>query len=422
MAKKRIVVLGAGFGGLTFCQHFEAPGAEIVLVDRQNHHLFQPLLYQVATAGLSVPDIARPIRQILAEHAQVKVVLDEVVKIDPAAHTVLLRESNTALAYDYLVLALGARTHYFGHDEWEQHAPGLKSLDDATRIRRQILLAFEKAESCGDAAERRRLMTLVVIGAGPTGVEMAGAISELARLVLKREFRDIDTSTVRVVLIEAAPRVLPTFEADLSESAERQLKALGVEVRTRTMVQSIAARRVMLENEVIEAENILWTAGVGASPLTRDLGTPLDRGGRLQVQPDCSIPGYPEVFAIGDLASLKDARGRAVPGVSPAAMQMGKYVARLIGEELRGHPRPPAFVYWDKGSMATIGRSAAVAQAGLFKCSGFAAWILWLFVHLVFLIGFRNKVSVLLQWFYSYVNYKRGARIITGLDRRFQGD
>jgi NADH dehydrogenase len=422
MAGKRIVVLGAGFGGLAFCRAFRHPGAEIVLVDRQNHHLFQPLLYQVATAGLSVPDIARPIRQILADKERVKVILDEVVGIDPSARAVRLRESRSSLPYDYLVLALGARTHYFGHDEWEQYAPGLKSLDDATRIRRRVLLAFEKAETCPEARERGRLMTLVVIGAGPTGVELAGALAELARLVLKQEFREIDTAQSRVVLIEAAPRILPQFDPDLSASAERQLRTLGVEVRTGTQVKSIEAGRVVLDGETLEAETILWTAGVGANPLARDLGAPTDRAGRILVLPDCSVPGHPEVFAIGDLAFLKDAKGKAVPGVSPAAMQMGRYVAGLIEADLCGRPRPPAFAYWDKGSMATIGRSAAVAQIGRFKCSGFIAWILWLVVHLLFLIGFRNKISVLLQWFYSYVNYKRGARIITGLDRHFVQD
>ncbi|MEW6305012.1 MAG: NAD(P)/FAD-dependent oxidoreductase [Verrucomicrobiota bacterium] len=411
-----IVVLGAGFGGLTFCQKFNHPPARITLVDRQNHHLFQPLLYQVATAGLSAPEIAQPIRSVLADQPNVTVLLDNVTGFNLAAKQVVLEHDT--LSYDYLVLALGGATSYFGHPEWEQFAPGLKSLDDAMRIRREVLLAFEQAENARDQAEHDRLMTVVVVGGGPTGVELAGAFAELARHVLRDDFKRIDPAQARVVLIEAGPRVLGTFSPELSASAEQQLAELGVEVRTNTKVKSITKGRVELENGVIEAGNILWAAGVSASPLTKKLGVELDRAGRVKVHPDLSVPGHPEVFAVGDIAFVPDENGKPVPGVSPAAMQMATHVARIIEDDLalagRG-PRPP-FKYWDKGTMATIGRSAAVAQMGRFEFSGFPAWLAWLGVHLIFLVGFRNKLAVLLQWAYSYCTYKRGARIITGLE------
>jgi NADH dehydrogenase len=411
-----IVVLGAGFGGLTFCQTFNPRAGRVTLLDRQNHHLFQPLLYQVAAAGLSAPEIAQPIRSILSDQPNVTVLLDTVTGFDLAARSVRLEEST--LTYDYLVLALGGCTSYFGHPEWEQFAPGLKSLDDAMRIRRRILLAFEKAENATSPAEHQRWMAIVVVGGGPTGVELAGAFAELARTVLRKDFKRIDPSQARVVLIEALPRVLAQFSPALSASAERQLKALGVEVRTATKVKSISLGRVDLENgEIIFAENIIWAAGVSASPLTQKLGVELDRAGRVKVNPDLSVPGHPDVFAIGDMALVLGEDGKPVPGVSPAAMQMARHVARLIERELGPggrSPRPP-FRYRDKGSMATIGRSAAVAKMGRFEFSGFPAWLAWLGVHLIFLIGFRNKLAVLLQWAYAYLTYKRGARIITGL-------
>jgi NADH dehydrogenase len=411
-----IVVLGAGFGGLTFCQTFNHCAARVTLFDRQNHHLFQPLLYQVATAGLSASEIAQPIRSILSDQPNVTVLLDQVSGFDLAAKTVRLE--GTTLTYDYLVIALGGCTSYFGHPEWEQFALGLKSLDDAMGIRRHILLAFEKAENASQPAEHDRWMTIVVVGGGPTGVELAGAFAELTRIVLQKDFKRIDPSQARVVMIEAMPRVLAQFSPELSASAERQLKALGVEVRTATKVKSINQGRVDLENgETIFAENIIWAAGVSASPLTQTLGVELDRTGRVKVNPDLSVPGHPEVFAIGDMALVLGEDGKPVPGVSPAAMQMAKHIARLIETELAQggkSPRPP-FQYRDKGSMATIGRSAAVAKMGRFEFSGFPAWLAWLGVHLIFLIGFRNKVAVLWQWAYSYFTYKRGARIITGL-------
>jgi NADH dehydrogenase len=419
-----IVVLGAGFGGLTFCQKFRHPAARVTLVDRTNHHLFQPLLYQVATAGLSAPEIAQPIRSIVSNKPNVTVLLDRVRDFDLAGKRVLL-EKNT-LNYDYLVLALGGCTSYFGHPEWEQFAPGLKSLEDAIRIRHQVLLAFEQAECESDAATRERLMTIVVVGGGPTGVELAGAFAELARIVLKRDFRRIDPGKARVILIEASPKVLSHLPPDLAASAMRQLAELGVQVRASTKVKSIAQSRVELDNgEVIEAENIIWAAGVSASPLTKQLGVELDRAGRVKVNPDCSLPGHPEVFAIGDMALMHQANGQPVPGVSPAAMQQAAHVARIIEDELAapgpGHVTRPPFKYWDKGTMATIGRSAAVAFVGRLHLTGFIAWVAWLFVHLIFLIGFRNRLAVLLQWTYSYFTYKRGARIVTSLPEKERG-
>lgn len=415
-AKARIVVLGGGFGGLTFCKTFRHSGAEVTLVDRQNHHLFQPLLYQVATAGLSAPEIAQPIRSILNDCPQVRVRMDTVMEVRLAARQVVLE--GCTLEYDYLVLALGGVTSYFGHPEWEEFAPGLKSLDDAQRIRRELLFAFERAENERELEERRRLMTIVVVGGGPTGVELAGACAELTRHVLRRDFAHIDPGQARVILIEGSPRILGQFPAHLSEDAVDRLTAMGVEVRVNAKVATISKGRLVLQSgEVIDAENILWAAGVGASPLTKRLGVELDRGGRVVVLPDLSLPGYPNVFAVGDMAAVMDKNGQAVPGVSPAAIQEAQHVAKILEDELDGQTERPAFNYWDKGSMATIGRSAAVAKMGALEFTGFPAWLAWLAVHLLFLIGFRNKLAVLLQWAYSYFTYKRGARIITGLRR-----
>jgi NADH dehydrogenase len=412
-----IVVLGAGFGGLTFCKHFHLPGARITLVDRTNHHLFQPLLYQVAACGLSAPDIAQPIRSILSNHPDITVLLDQVVGFDLAQKQVML-EKNT-LNYDYLVLAMGGQTGYFGHAEWEKFAPGLKTLDDALRIRSHILLAFEKAENEPSTAEHDKLMTIVIVGGGPTGVELAGSFAELTRTVLNRDFRNIDPTQARIILLEGAPCILSHLPPDLSASAKRQLEALGVQVRVSTHVKSIRDGEVELDTgEVIQAGNILWAAGVAATPLTKKLGVPVDRGGRVKVNPDLSLPDHPEVFAIGDMALVLKADGKPVPGVSPAAMQMGKYVANILKEEIRYVGKPsarPAFKYWDKGTMATIGRSAAVAVIGKVKLSGMLAWLAWLFIHLIFLVGFRNRTAVLFQWAYSYFSYRRSARIITYL-------
>src|SRR6266516_450437 len=377
--RKHIVVLGAGFGGLTFCQHFRAPAARVTVVDRTNHYLFQPLLYQVAAAGLSAPEIAQPIRSILSHRPNITVLLDQVADFALAGKTVVLQQNR--LQYDYLVLALGSCTSYFGHLEWEQFAPGLKTLDDALRIRSRVLLAFEKAENTSDSAERERLMTMVIVGGGPTGVELAGAFAELARTVLKRDFRRIDPTHARIILIEAAPSILAHLPAELAANATAQLKRLGVQVRTSTRVKEIRCGEVELENgEIIRAENILWAAGVSATPLTKKLGVELDRAGRVKVNPDLSLPGHPEVFAIGDMALVLGADGKPVPGVSPAAMQMARHVAEIIAMELsspHAAVRLP-FKYWDKGTMATIGRSAAVAYSGPIKLKGFISWLAWL--------------------------------------------
>jgi NADH dehydrogenase len=413
----RVVVLGAGFGGLTFCQAFRHPSASITLVDRTNHHLFQPLLYQVATAGLSAPEIAAPIRSIFSDRRDVTVLMDDVRSIDLEGRTVKL--GHATLPYDFLVMALGGVTSYFGHPEWERHAPGLKSLDDAVRIRREVLLAFEQAENSTDPELRRELTSIVVVGGGPTGVELAGAFAELSRTVLARDFRRMDPTQAHVVLVEAGPRVLGHLPESLSESARRQLEALGVEVLVNTKVRDLREREVEFENgRILRAANILWAAGVGGAPLARQLGAELDRAGRVKVLNDLSLPGRPEVFAIGDMALVMGLDGRPVPGVSPAAMQMARHVASMISEELGSpggrHASRTPFKYWDKGTMATIGRSAAVAKVGALELTGFPAWLAWLGVHLVFLIGFRNRAAVLLQWMYSYFAYKRGARIIFG--------
>jgi NADH dehydrogenase len=417
-----IVVLGAGFGGLTFCQEFYSPEARVTVVDRQNHHLFQPLLYQVATAGLAAPDIAQPIRAILSNKPNVTVLLDQVVDVSLAERKVIC-EKNT-LNYDYLLLALGGCTSYFGHPEWEQFAPGLKTLDDAIKLRRRILLSFEQAENAVTQEERDRLMTIVVVGGGPTGVELAGAFAELTRHVLVSDFRHIDPRQAHVILIEAGSRILSSYPADLSESARQQLLHLGVDVWTGTRVLDIQKGQVVLEEKTIHANNIVWAAGVSAMPLTKKLGVEIDRAGRVKVEPDLSLAGYPEVFVIGDMAAVVDKDGQIVPGIAPAAMQMAKHVARTLELEIAsGSVRRPArlpFDYFDKGTMATIGRSAAVAKIGRVQFSGFLAWLAWLVIHLVFLIGFRNKIAVLFNWSYSYFTYKRGARIITGLEDEAQ--
>jgi NADH dehydrogenase len=413
-----IVVVGAGFSGLTFCQRFPSEHARITLIDRQNHHLFQPLLYQVATAGLSAIDIAQPVRAILSKKPNLEVMMAEVAGFDLAAKKVRLNKG-TELTYDYLVLGLGGVTSYFGHDEWEQFAPGLKSLDDALMIRRKVLLAFERAETEPDEARRKELMTIVVIGGGPTGVELAGAFAELTRTVLLKDFDRIDPAKAHVLLIEGSSRVLGAFPEDLSASARQQLEQLGVEVRTDVRVTAIREGEVEIGGETIRAANILWGAGVSAQPLTRTLGGEVDRAGRVKILPDLSLPGHPEVFALGDMATLTDRNGVVVPGVSPAAMQMGTHAAKLIADEIVGGKHAPpdraSFAYRDKGSMATIGRSSAVAMIGRLHFSGYPAWLAWLGVHLIFLIGFRNKISVLFQWTYSYFTYKRGARVITGV-------
>jgi NADH dehydrogenase len=414
--KKIVAVIGAGFAGLNFCHSFRAPNAEVVLVDRQNHHLFQPLLYQVATAALSAPEIAQPMRSIFAGRRHLSIFMDTIKSLDLTTRTLNLR--GHTCQWDYLVLAAGGVTSYFNHPEWERHAHGLKTLADAGRIRNDILHALEQAESETDPARLRRLLTFVIVGGGPTGVEMAGAIAELTKRVMRRDFRRIDPGQARIVLVEGAPRLLLAFHALLSRQALRDLKQLGVEVRLNCPVLDVRPGELQLHHEVLQADNIIWAAGVKAAPMLASLPVPKDRSGRLQVQPDCSLPGFPNVFAIGDCAAITDAKGRAVPGVAPAAMQMGRYVAKILATEFdckaRGLTVPvrSPFVYVDKGSLATIGRSRAVAEVAGLRMTGFPAWILWLFAHLAFLIGFRNRIAVFLQWLYAYATYRRGARII----------
>lgn len=417
--RPNVVVIGAGFAGLSFCKHFRGqPGnAEVVLIDRQNHHVFQPLLYQVAMAALSATDIAAPIRSVLARRREITSLLADVTGIDPVRKRVHTTEGE--VAYDYLVLAAGGRTSYFGNDHWEAHAPGLKTLDDALRIRRNVLTAFERAETTLDSDEQDRLMTIVVVGGGPTGVELAGSMAELIHRVFRRDFRRIDPRTARVILVESNTRLLKVYPETLSASALSQLKDLGVEVRLGVRVSDVDALGVELNDGTrIETRTILWGAGVAASPLTAAFpDAPRDRGGRIQVLPDLSVPGHHEVFAVGDLIALTDPDGQQVPGVAPAAMQSGKHAAKLIAAELtRGSQAPaqrPAFNYWDKGSMATIGRRRAVAWFGKLRFGGLLAWLAWLGVHLMFLVTFRNKLSVFIQWCYAYFNFGRGARIIT---------
>ena len=416
MSLPHIVVIGAGFAGLRFVQNFPESLARITIIDRQNHHLFQPLLYQVATAGLAAVDIAQPVRAIFADRPNLAVIMAEVTEIDFAQKRVVHARGEER--YDYLIIAAGGSTSYFGHPEWEQFAPGLKSLDDALRIRRLILCSLERAETETDQAKREAAMTIVVIGGGPTGVELAGAFAELTRTVLHKDFDRIDPTKARVILIEGSDHILSPFPPELRESALRQLQRLGVEVRLGRRVEAVRDGELVASGELIRADNIVWGAGVGGAPITRKLGLELDRGGRIKVLPDCSVPGHPEVFAIGDIVNLVDANGVTVPGVAQGAMQMGKHVADLIERELRGEKFSPAgrkpFAYHDKGTMATIGRSSAVAVIKGAKLSGFPAWIAWLGVHLLFLVGFRNRISVLMHWVYSYFTYKRGARIITG--------
>jgi len=409
----RVVIIGGGFGGLEAAKALRKLNVRVTLLDRQNHHLFQPLLYQVATAALSPADIAEPLRHILRRQDNAEVILADVQSIDVHQKKVLTSDGD--VEYDYLIVAAGARHSYFGHDKWEKFAPGLKNLDDALEIRRRMLLAFEIAEKTEDDEERAAAMTFVVVGAGPTGVEMAGAIAEIARVTLVKDFRHIDPSQARVLLIEGAPRVLPPFTEDLSESARRQLFDIGVEVRVSTMVEKLSEEGVMLKGgEKIPARTIIWAAGNAASSLGASLGVPLDKQGRVIVKEDCSIPGHRDVFVIGDMANFAPGGGdRPLPGLSPVAMQQGRHVARQIRALLAGG-WTERFEYFDKGTMATIGRNKAVADAGFMRFSGWFAWLAWLFIHVLFLVSFRNKLLVLMNWAWAYITYGRGARLITG--------
>ena len=411
--RPRVVILGGGFGGLAAARVLGRHDVRVTVVDRRNHHVFQPLLYQVATSGLSGPDIAAPIRHILRS-PNTEVLLAEARGVDLARRTVLLADGE--VAYDALIVATGATHSYFGHADWEAHAPGLKTLEDALEIRRRVLLAYERAERETDEAARRQWLTFVVIGAGPTGVEMAGALAEIARLTLRKDFRRIDPASARVVLVEAADRVLPPYPPDLSAKAQRQLERLGVEVRLGAAVTGVLRDAVHLGALRIDARTIVWAAGVAASPLGRALSPQVDRAGRVPVEPDLTLAGHPEVSIVGDLVALQQ-DGRPVPGVAPAAMQMGRHAAKNVLRALRGEPRRP-FRYVDKGSLATIGRKAGVADLGRVHVSGLLAWLAWLLIHVFFLIGFRNRLVVMSDWAWAYFTHQRFARLILDLGPR----
>jgi NADH dehydrogenase len=408
-----VVIVGAGFGGLSAARELADTPVDVAVVDRRNHHLFQPLLYQVATASLSPGDIAYPIRSILRRQANARVLLAEVTQIDPAAREIVLEDGR--LPYDFLIVATGARHAYFGHDDWEPFAPGLKTLEDAIEIRRRILLAFERAERETDPARRRALLTFVLVGGGPTGAELAGAIAEIARHVLVSDFRSIDPRDARIVLAEAGPRILPTFPESLSRKAKAELASMGVEVREGAAVTDIAPGAVVVGDERILSETILWTAGVLASPIARSLGLPLDRAGRVPVEPDLSITGHPEIFVVGDLSRFTHQTGEPLPGVAQPAIQGGRHAARNIRRALAGQ-KPLPFHYRNLGNLAVIGRSAAVADLPWLRFSGYPAWLFWCFVHIMKLVDFRSRVLVFFEWAWSYLTWQRGARLITGRD------
>jgi NADH dehydrogenase len=426
-APHHVVIVGGGFGGLYAAQRLRrCSGIRVTLIDRRNFHLFQPLLYQVATGGLSPANIAAPLRAVLRRQRNVEVLLAEVVNIDLASRTLLFHQGHPeSLAFDTLIVAAGSTFNYFGHSQWQHIAPGLKSIEDALTIRSRVLKSFEAAELETDDERRRQLMTFVIVGGGPTGVELAGAIAEVAFRTLRHEFRRINTADTRILLVEALPTILGMFPEDLREKALEQLTRFGVMVRTGVMVTEIEPEHVVLktgehQHETIRARTILWTAGVKASPLAeilaREAGIELDRSGRVPVEADCSLAGHPDVFAIGDIASYTQ-DSKPLPALAPVAMQQGRYVAELIGHRVSGSRLPSPFRYRDKGTMATIGRSAAVADLGWIKLSGFAAWITWLLVHIMFLVQFQNRVMVMFQWAYSYFTRGRAARLITGEGR-----
>jgi len=407
-----VVIIGGGFGGLSAAKGLSAQPFEVTLIDRNNHHLFQPLLYQVATAGLSPADIASPIRGILRGQRNTKVMLGEVSGVDLKRKEVMVDDRR--IPYDFLVIATGARHAYFGHDDWASFAPGLKTIDDATALRRRILLAFERAEAECDADERARLMTFVIVGGGPTGVEMAGAIAELAKRALALDFRSIDPRCARIILVEAASRLLTPFDPPLSNAARRSLESLGVEVRLGAAVSECSCQGVRVGGTFVPARTIIWAAGVMASPAGRWLGAETDRAGRVKVRADLSVPGHPDVFVIGDTAAFTTANGTMLPGVAPVAKQQGQHIAHALIARTKGKV-VEAFRYSDFGSLATIGRKRAVAQFGRLRLSGFPAWVLWSVAHVYFLIGFRSRLVVALNWAWSYITFQRGSRLITGL-------
>ncbi|HEY7636710.1 MAG TPA: NAD(P)/FAD-dependent oxidoreductase [Gemmatimonadales bacterium] len=407
----QVVILGAGFAGLYAAKGLRRAPLRVTVVDRKNHHLFQPMLYQVATAGLSPSDIASPIRSVLRRQRNTEVLLAEVNSVDTSARQVHLSDGSS-LSYDYLLVGTGAHHSYFGHDEWEQLAPGLKSLEDALEIRRRVLLAFEMAERETDSVRRHGYLTFVIVGGGPTGVEMAGAVAEIRSYALRRDFRHIDPRDATVMLLEGGPRLLPAYPPSLSDKAKQDLRRLGVEVRTDTLVTDVRPGMVGAAGWTIPTQTVIWAAGNIASPVLKSLGAPLDRMGRAIVEADCTIPGHPEVFVLGDAAAYVHQGGEALPGICPVAIQMGHYAARTIIGDLAHRPRR-SFHYWDKGQLAVIGRGRAVADIGRLHFDGFLAWLTWIFVHIFFLIGFRNRVLVLIQWAWSYLTYGRGARLIT---------
>ena len=411
MTPPHVVIVGGGFGGLYAARALAGRPVRVTLLDRRNHHLFQPLLYQVATAVLNPSDIAAPLRSVLRRATNVTVFLASVERVELAGRRVVLERG--AIGFDALVLAAGASHSYFGHDDWEVFAPGLKTLEDALEIRRRVLLAYEAAERERDGAEQRALLTFVVIGGGPTGVELAGALGEISRQTIARDFRLIDPTKARIILLEGGPRILPAFPEPLSRSAADALRRIGVEVDTHAVVTRVTADAVWLGGEQIRTRTVLWAAGVAAAPLARTLGAPLDHAGRVLVERDLSVPGHPEAFAIGDLCAFLHQTGAPLPGVAPVAIQQGRAVADNVLRRLRGQPTR-SFRYRDKGSMATIGRAAAVAVVGRFRLSGLLAWLAWLLVHIMFLIGFRNRLLVLFEWAWAYVTWHRGARLITG--------
>ena len=410
----RVVIVGAGFGGLAAAKALARAPVDITVIDRRNYHLFQPLLYQVATAALSPAEIAWPIRSILRGQKNTRVLLGRVTGVDVAGRAVLIGERR--VPYDYLMLATGARHAYFGHDDWETFAPGLKKIDDATEIRRRILLAFERAEMAEDARERERLLTFVIVGGGPTGVELAGTLAELASRALAEDFRHIDSRETRVLLAEAGPRLLPSFPERLSAVAQRALARLGVETRLGHPVTAVDADGVEIDGKRIAAATVLWAAGVAASPAGKWLGVERDRAGRIKVAPDLTVPGHPEIFAVGDTVLALGRDGAPLPGVAPVAKQQGSYVARVIRARLRGRPAPAPFRYFNVGNLATVGRRAAVIDFGFARLSGWLAWWLWGLVHIYFLIGMRNRLIVAIHWLWSYITFQRGARLITGAD------
>ena len=413
MSRRRpqVVIVGAGFGGLEAAKALNRVAVDAIVIDRQNHHCFQPLLYQVATAALSPAEIAWPIRHILRQQRNATVLMAEVSGIDLAGR--LVETGAGPISYDYLVVATGATHSYFGHDDWIDFAPGLKRIEDATRIRRSILLAFERAELARDEAERQRLLTFVIVGGGATGVEMAGAIAEIARQTLAKDFRRIDPRSSRIILLEAGPRILPTLPEDLSAYAERTLARMGVDVRTSTRVTNCDRRGVDLDRGRIDAGTVIWAAGVVASPAARWLGAEHDRAGRVLVRPDLSLPNHPEVFVIGDAAGIRDQTGAMVPGVAPAAKQMGRYVGRVIAARVDDIPPPPPFRYRSLGDLATIGRRAAVVNFGYLRLKGFVGWLFWSLAHIYFLIGVKHRFIVAFTWLWDYVTFHRGARLIT---------